>query len=288
VFWIWILGTASATFLVNRTLQLQRLQLQAQGAELSAVRAAKSAAEIHQSKVMAELEALNSTIHDASSNPNPFAPHRTHNQNPAPDWSQPPDSLPDWNPDSPYIWLARDSIARLPIGAFLSDGKLDPDLNEMLGIPPSVSQSLNSNLLATLHRYEQLETERAIRTNAIPIGPAYTVNKSITIIIPAMPEEVARMKAEFIQGLVQSLGSQRADLVMTLGRDWISERFSFEGSAEKTYVVGITQDGAYDIRSSSGGAYRMLSGPHTLDGCIPNHLLPLFDELKLPQPKTSP
>lgn len=181
-------------------------------------------------------------------------------------WAKPPDSLPEWNLNSPYIWLSKDSLTKLPIPALGSRGSIDGSMAELFGIPPELAKDLNAATAEVFRRLESLESELATATT--PSEKPNSLQLQIQIPTAAMSE----LKSSFEEAFHRFLGPQRAEIILGLGRSWSDEVFSLEKSFTVTLLPGDT----YEIASSGGGIYRSFGGTSSLDGLLPSHLTARF------------
>lgn len=73
-------------------------------------------------------------------------------------WVQPPSTLPDWNAESPYIWISKETLAKLPVnlGPFLSNGQMPEAVAEVLAIDEETRRKLSHAASQLLRDYRAL------------------------------------------------------------------------------------------------------------------------------------
>lgn len=196
-------------------------------------------------------------------------------------WTAPPEHLPAWLPDSPYVWLRKDILPSFPIQPFERNGALNPGAGSILVATPEQVSSLNRKLTGLIRAYQDFEVARAEPTDEHPPGIRGAKGEKLTIRVPPLPEEAARLKQEFEATLRTGLGEQRADLLLRAAGNWLDSQFSTDGTLPKTYSVVRHPDGSFNISTSTGGSSMSVGGPRSFEDYIPAHLQPLFAALKV-------
>jgi hypothetical protein len=193
-------------------------------------------------------------------------------------WVAPPDTWPDWNDESPYVWLRKETLPKVGVKVFTDDGELRPEVASVLMANAEQQRALNTAAPRLLAEYRALEVANAERTDEHLPGIAGDGLK-MTIRINPMPEEGARLKQEFETALRSELREQRADLVMKLSEGWLDSQFSRFGQVPKAISVIRHPDGTFNVNIRSGFSSTSVGGTPTIDEYIPPHLLPLFSDL---------
>jgi hypothetical protein len=199
-------------------------------------------------------------------------------------WVTAPATLPDWNSDSPYLWLRKEMLPKLPVEVFTETGALRDEVASILTRDQNQKTTLNANLTRLLAEYRTLEAAKAERTDEHLPGIAGQPGDKITVRVQPLPEEGARLKQQFETALRTELGTQRADLVSQTGENWLDSQFSQFGTEPKTISLIRHPGGSYNISIKSGNSWFSTGGPwQAINHQIPIHLRPLFSELIEPE-----
>ena len=202
-------------------------------------------------------------------------------------WAEPPRSLPDWQPDSPYVWLSKEMLTHLPIRPFTDDGELQPGVAMVMTLNGEQQRRVNQMTRAVLEEYQQLENATVkLSTNHLP-GISTSDGKKLTIEVRPLPKDGERLKEELIAEFKSALGEQRAALLLESARSWIAQKFSNFSEEPKIISVARHRNGTYNVSlgTPSGQAYMSVGGPTSIDPYIPPHLLHYFDDLRSPSPE---
>jgi hypothetical protein len=208
----------------------------------------------------------------------------------------PPPNLPEWNNDSPYVWLRKEMLPKLlaqqPLLSFASTGAINDHAASLLMLDEKDRTTVNSKLMRALGDYQAIEFAKAeTTTEQLPEGTKVTVH------VPPQPEQGAPLEEQFKTALRTELGAQRADILIQSDQSWLDHQFSQAGSfsqagAEpKTISVLRRSDGNYSFNLSfdtSKGPINTFStsGPWpTIKSHIPAHLRSLFDPIAPPPAK---
>ena len=191
-------------------------------------------------------------------------------------WALPPSEPPQWDAVSPYIWLPKDFLSRLRIPIFSQTGRLSDAAAATFAIDPASRKTLDDRITQQVDDYRATEVANAERLNPAPVDLA-TNTQAMTLRIEPMPEAANQFKAQVGQTLRETLGSQRADLMMQSAQDWL-DNF---GTNQKTFSVAHRTGGGFSIKieeGESGGLSTEIPGddPQSLGQYIPGNLLPLF------------
>ena len=199
-------------------------------------------------------------------------------------WSQPPASLPEWNVDSPFIWLRKEVLPTLPISAFTKEGTLNESVAVVLALDETQKKELNAALEKTLADYHALETAKAERVKEHLPGIGSEEGDKVTICVSPLLKEGKQFKETFIAALRNGLGEQRSELLVQGAGSFLDTEFSSEGDKPKTITVVRHKNGTYSIATKSGGNWFNTSGFTNIDYYVPSHLLPLFKDVMKTKP----
>jgi hypothetical protein len=195
-------------------------------------------------------------------------------------WASPPASLPDWNPKSPYIWVPKDSLARLHPAVFDAKGAITRETASVLAIDEPARRALNDQLQRALADYHALQASNA-QVSDQPADDSTADGPVVTVRVAAMPEQGAQFRTQIGQILQQNLGDQRAGLVTNAAADWL-DNLSGQGSL----IVSVTlhPDGTCHTYQAVNGNTTVNNGitAGSARYDIPDYLLPLFGDLLAP------
>jgi hypothetical protein len=208
-------------------------------------------------------------------------------------WSSPPVQLPDWNPDSPYVWLPKELLRRFPVQPFAPNGSLNPAVAGVLTLEPETIRKLNQALSRQLAEYRAQEAARATPVEEHLPNIAAKDGDKFTLRVDPQPELSAQHRRQFENTLRETLGPQRADIVLQTAQSWLTEQFGWSEDSEgrsapepKIFSVARHPDGHYDIAIKTGGSWMSVGGPNSLTDYIPEHLRHFFlgqeDQAKAP------
>jgi hypothetical protein len=210
------------------------------------------------------------------------AKHELATVDPASRWTEPPTAMPAWDAAAPYVWLRKDLLPRFGLRMFADGQGLLPAAASVLAVDDATRQALNTQINQLTADYQALEASRAkLVDQALPgtQGDGLTV----TVQIPAMPEEGAQVKAQFEAVLNAELGYQRAGLVLQSAESWLASEFSDFGAEVKTISVQRHPAGEINISIKSGMSWfstGMPAGhPEWAERYIPAHLRAFFKEV---------
>jgi hypothetical protein len=245
--------------------------------------ALKKDLESRQSQLQTEITARDSAIESVAKENRQLAA-----MDPDSPWAQPPARLPDWNVESPYVWLQKDALTRLPITAFSKSAELEAGLASALAFEDKDRRQLSQNLRNILQQYQSLEAAGAqFTTNHLPDIMNATGRKA-TIILQPVPEEAARLKDEFAAAIKESMGEQRGQLVAQLAEPWLHENLSLDQTQPKTISAVRHPNGTLNITIKSASNWMSVGGPTRLEDYVPSHLLHFFAGLDQNSDQNSP
>lgn len=200
-------------------------------------------------------------------------------------WLTPPPVLPDWNADSPYVWIKKDLLPKFPVQPFGKNGALNPQVAPVLAVDPSRLKALNQTLGHLVAEFRTQEAAHARPTEEHLPGIANAEGQKLTIVVEPIPETGLRLREQFETAVREQLGTQRAELLLNTARGWVQEQFGWVAPdaappEPRTFSVVRHPDGTYNISIKSGNGWMSVGGPNTLADHIPAHLRHLFAELE--------
>ena len=193
-------------------------------------------------------------------------------------WSSPPDEWPEWNEKSPFVWLRKEMLSKLPVEPFTKDAELPVAVANVLALDKDAHQALNADLRRIINDYHEFEMGFVQRIDN-PLPGIAGDGPSATVRVNPLPEEISRFKQEFVQTLTGAVGEQRADLLLQAGEGWLDSQFGQSGGEPKTISVVRHPDGTYSMAMRHGSSWFSTSGFSNLDAYIPKHLLSFFSDV---------
>lgn len=192
-------------------------------------------------------------------------------------WSTPPDVLPSWNPDSPYLWLEKSVFPLFRVPAFTPNGELAPPFASVLTVDPVRLKALNTVLRNLQTEYRTAERER-IELSDDHLGQIRDQpGRKRTVRVAPLPEVAGRVREELGKALVSHLGQQRADLIQAVSAGWISENYPETITSPRTVSVLVRDDGSYRIESRNGFGSMSSGGTGDFLTSIPPELRSFFE-----------
>ena len=203
----------------------------------------------------------------------------------------PPAQLPDWNTNSPYVWARKDIISKLREGApFNGDGSVDQSAAPILGIRVEELTAMNDKLTRLMAEYRKLESATAERTDA-HLHPIAEEDRAITVEMKPFPEEGLRLKEAFEAALLETMGEQRARLILTIDDGRIDNEFGqdtevVDGKSrpvKRKISLVRHPNGNFDVTVKTANNWLSTTipkeNPEGLQQYIPSNLNPFFAEL---------
>lgn len=194
-------------------------------------------------------------------------------------WAIAPATLPEWTPESPYVWIEKGILTALPMEPFTTSGQLHPWLPDVLAIEPESVR----NLTAILHRHLQDlragEAEQVVVSQEV-IGPASNGEErpvSIHVTLPYVDSSPIRAALE--SDLRRELGDSRADLVLNWGQAWLAEHFGDPVQTPRTYRVTRASDGTFAIETRTARGSSSMNNIPDFTLFLPEHLRTWFQPL---------
>ncbi len=204
-----------------------------------------------------------------------------------PRWHLPPATLPDWNADSPYVWVAKELLPKFPVQPFDSNGQLDPKVAQVLAAEPEQVAALNQTLSRLVTEFRTHEAAHAKPTEEHLPGIAQRDGDKRTITVEPIPEISARLREQFETAVREQFGRQRGELLLNTARGWVQEQFGWTSDQPgapppepRTISVVRNPNGTFNISIRSGHVEMSVGGPNTLDDYLPAHLRHFFAGLE--------
>jgi hypothetical protein len=194
-------------------------------------------------------------------------------------WANPPPALPEWNPDSPYLWIEKGVLTALPMEPFTASGKLHPSLAEVLAMEPDQATALTAILDRHLGELSALEAgQMEVRVDdddATAEGGRRPVSVSVTL----PPVNANPIRSALESEVREILGDSRADLVLHWGKGWLAAQFGGPDSSPRIFRVTRASDGTYAIATEMPGGSSSVSGVSDFTPYIPEHMRTHFHPL---------
>ena len=197
-----------------------------------------------------------------------------------------PNKLPTWNPESPYVWLEKPLLKRMPFPVFGLNGSLSPPASEFLALQPGEANRLNESLkrLVTEHQRQEASRSRVVQEHLPNIandpGPKFTVR-----IEPGTEVSVdLRTKAE--AALTEHLGVQRMELFNRPITDGLSKLFGKQPLGVRTLSFVSIPNGMFMVAEQQGDSETSRECCFSdIRGKVPEHLHHLIPTEFIPQSK---
>jgi len=218
------------------------------------------------------------------------AQHELAKIDPESQWANPPASLADWNPASPYFWVPKEFLPQLGLdvviktnldihsNVFAPNGGLTSEMASILAIDEQTRRTVNGQLERALADFHSLQIANARQSDdslgRTADGPVVTVK------VEAMPEEGERLCEQITQILHQNLGAQRTSMVTNMGQWWFTQS-DISGQHPFTITVMRHPDGKYMVDSFSSGFFDRIPASDAPQ-YIPEYLLPFFADILNP------
>jgi len=201
-------------------------------------------------------------------------------------WAHPPATLPDWNAESPYVWINKKLLPKFPVQPFGSDGALNAGVARVLAASPEQVAALNQTLNGLITEFRTEEAAHAERTDEHLQGIAEAEGDKVTILVEPMPELGAHLRERFETAVREYLGPQRSELLLETAQGWVQEQFGWTHAPSggpppepRTFSVVRHPDSTFNITIRSGNGWMSVGGPNSLNDYIPAHLRHFFAEL---------
>ena len=193
-------------------------------------------------------------------------------------WAEPPAHGASWDPASPYVWLPKDLLAKLPLARFDRDGSLSKNAVAVLDLDPRQVESLNVSLKRAVDNYHAAQLPHLEKTD----GPADLPNgdRSITVKVPPIPEAGAAAQQQFENAVRTELAGRRAEVLLQANTQWLDSQFDQDSDGTVAYTLTSHTNGQFTLQHSSshGGGSSTSPGGSVLNS-VPTWLHPLFTDL---------
>lgn len=205
-------------------------------------------------------------------------------------WANPPASLADWNPASPYFWVPKEFLPKLGLDVvietnldihskvFTPNGGLTGEMASILAMDEQTCRAVNGQLERALADFHSLQIAN-VQQSDDSLGRTAD-SPVVTVKVEAMAEEGARLCDQITQILQQNLGPQRTSMVTNVGQWWFN-RSDISGQGPITVTVMRHPDGKYMVKSFSSGFFDKIPAGDA-PRYIPDYLLPFFADILNP------
>ena len=183
--------------------------------------------------------------------------------------------MPKWETDSPFVWVRKDFLRELNLQVFAQDGAIRRAAAELLGVDKSTQAVINGQIQQALSNYHAIQLAKA-EVSSAPPASGQGNGPTVTVQIPAMPDQGAALTGQITQILQQNLGGQRAQLVASTAELWLNDF-----SSTQALLVSVTPqtDGNYHLEmqlpNGSSSTYGGIPAAR-VQQLVPDYLLPLL------------
>ena len=196
-------------------------------------------------------------------------------------WEEPPPDWPRWESASPYVWLRKEMLMRLPLARFNTDGGLSEEAARVLDLNSNQVRSLNASLQEIVAAFGAKRLARIEKENGPPDSP--NGDHTLTIKVPPLPQDGAGFEQRFETALQNELGAERAELLIKANLDWIESQFDQGGASTSTcsYSLTLHTNGLFTLNTADGHSSSSSSGvgQSSIQRSIPSYLIPSFGDL---------
>lgn len=195
-------------------------------------------------------------------------------------WNAPPAELPQWDAESPFVWIEKALLPDFPVPVFGEDGALRDDVAAVLTLEPERARELNAKLRRVLADYRERESAAAHLVPENATASEGTTIEQMTLRVEAPRQEGERACLRFAEVLTEALGPQRGDLVLGISEGWIDQHLNADVAQPRTITVVREADGRFRIDTSwDGGGRGSVGGVTSLAAYVPEHLMRWFEPL---------
>jgi hypothetical protein len=197
-----------------------------------------------------------------------------------PAWAEPPANWPEWEGESPFVWIPKDVLKQLPIVPFEPNGALNPGVASILAFTPEQTRQMNAELGRTVQAYEQMEVQHARASTNHLFGIRDGPGERVTIVLEPDEQASSRLQNQFEEILrSRSQSRQQYDILHELSRSWVNDHLRPDSPEPITFSAVRHPDGAYGVAIKRGYSWSSMSGVSRLDMYLPAHLMPFFAKL---------
>lgn len=231
-----------------------------------------------QKKLNAETELQRAVLSEAATAARALA-----KADPGSRWATPPDATPDWNHESPFIWIRKEMVPKFGVPMFKPSGAMEPDVASVLAIDRTTLGALNSRLKQVVADYHAVELSHAKRIEKHLPGVRADARMA-TVEIQPMGDVGAGFIERFKTVTQEALGMSRSDLVLQSTEGWLEDQFASATTGTKTFTVIRNANGTLSVSFKSAGSSMSagVDSPEMISYYIPAHLLPLFGDVLNP------
>jgi len=210
-----------------------------------------------------------------------------------------------WDPASAYVRLPKAILDKIELTAnkrvrkqgagdsetediertntISKQGELSDTLAEALGLNENERAAAQRALSNFAEQFEMTASQHAYFTNTMPKGVGFTPidGKLFTLVTRAFPEEGQELRRRLVAELQNQIGVERAEILMTQGKQTFQYDFLNFGARERWVSVGRAKDGLVTIARSlydENGVSNSASVSTTTAENIPPSLRPYLPE----------
>lgn len=204
------------------------------------------------------------------------------NATPESQWAEPPPDWPRWESASPYVWLRKEMLTKLPLARFNKDGGLSEDAAKVLDLNSNRLGPLNASLREIVAAFGANQLARIEKENGPPDAP--NGDRTLTIKVPPLSQDGAGFEQQFETALQNELGAERAELLIKANQSWIESQFSQGGASTSacSYSLTLHTNGLFDLNSADGHGSSSFAGAvnqSAVQKSVPPYLIPSFGDL---------
>jgi len=201
------------------------------------------------------------------------------NATPESQWAEPPSDWPRWESASPYVWLRKGMLTKLPLARFNNDGGLSEEAAKVLDLTPTQVSSLNASLQQILATFRASQFARIEKENGPPDSPSG--DRTLTVKVPALPQDGAGFEQQFETALRNELGAERAEILIKANTNWLESQFDQGNASASTWSLTLHTNGlaTLDTSDGRGGSGSNSGSQGSIQKSIPPYLIPSFGDL---------
>lgn len=201
-------------------------------------------------------------------------------------WSSLPSQLPEWNAESPYVWVRKEVMKEVSAEPFGDDGALLPQTAPLLALDSEELGELNEKLTRILGQYQQIESTNVVLSDE-HLGGVGPIGKGKAITVCWEPsDEGPRLMAAYEEALRSALGDQRTELLLAVDWGALPSKFGMKSdktSSKKKITLVRHPNGNFNVAVDQGYSSMSTSvskgDGDRLENYIPQHVRHLFAEL---------
>jgi len=192
-------------------------------------------------------------------------------------WSSPPKALPELNLESPYIWLDKEVLPKLPLQTIGKEGEITKEIAEILGVSRAQLDRVNQKLVEIVAENRTLAQNSAeiVHEDVLSTGSSDGTKISVKIQVPT--EATEQLKDRYQSAISDEVGEDRKDLLCrsVATQSWLNTEFGV-----KPEIISVVRhpNGTYNIGFKERGS--SFGGITKLEDYLPDFVLPLFDSIR--------